>query len=255
MKEGRYIWTDGTVDLELVPVAGMLTRGMRLTTTVTGAQGNATRFMLDTGSVGSLLAMDAPIADEMMLSRMPFQAVGTHAQGYLGHLPIVRMGQVQGRDLTVAVTTGSALPDMERNILGIVHLFHTQLEHRGSQWTLRSGSARLARTEPGWADVRLESGTPILRVQDPADRPVYALIDSGAYESLAVGTSTTGTYRIRGTDGAEVQRVDVRRRHEQSIDPRAYGGYETGLILGMDVLTSRDWRMTFDESTWAIAPR
>lgn len=254
LQGGSYLWTDGVVGLELTPVAGFMARGVRLTTTLSGAQGNATRFMLDTGSVGSLLSTDAPLAKEVMLSRVAFRTQGTHAQGHMGHLPVVRMGGIEGRNLTVAVVTASEIPDVERNILGILHLHRTQLEHRGARWTLRSGASRLPTSEPGWAVVRLEPGTPVVRVMDPAGRPVHALIDSGAYSSFAVGQGRTGTYRIVATDGAPVHDIPVGRRESRRIDPQAFGGHEISLVLGMDVLTSREWRLTFDRATWAIAP-
>ena len=41
--QGKFHWTDGTVPLEVVPIKSTFTRGMRLSTWVTGAQGNRTR--------------------------------------------------------------------------------------------------------------------------------------------------------------------------------------------------------------------
>lgn len=253
--EGAYRWTDGVVELGLSRVESFFDRGVRITVPVMGARGHETRFMLDTGSVGSLVALDAPLARELVLSRIPFQAEGTHASGYLGHLPVVRMGPLEGRDLTVSVVTESEIPDSERNILGIVHLYHTQLEHIGGRWTLRSGRARLAASEAGWDVVRLEPGTPVLRVQGPDGSELKALIDTGAYESFAIAGSRTGTYTISSIRGAAVHRFVVKARKDMTIREIAFGGHSIGLVLGMDVLTSREWRLTPDQSTWAFLPR
>ena len=252
--KAAHRWTDGSVALELVPVASLVHRGVRLATRVSGAQGHETRFLLDTGSVGSLLGMNAPLAREVVLSRIPFKTGGTHATGYVGHLPLVRMGPIEARDLTVSVVTRSDLQDAERNILGIVHLFHTQLEHRGGRWTLRSGSARLAASEPGWISARLEPGTPVLRVRGPEGRVIKALIDTGAYESFAVGASPRGRYEIPAVSGAVAHRFQIRTHKDRVIDASSFGDHEVGLIIGMDVLTSRAWRLTPDEGSWSFAP-
>ncbi len=252
--KAAHRWTDGSVGLELMPVETLVHRGVRLTTQVSGSQGHETRFMLDTGSVGSLLGMNAPLAREVILSRIPFKSVGTHATGYVGHLPLVRMGQIEGRDLTVSLVTSSIIPDSERNILGIVHLFHTQLEHRRRRWTLRSGSARLAASESGWVSARLEPGAPVLRVRGPAGQTIKALIDTGAYESFAFGSSPSGSYAIPAAGGGVAHRFGVRTHKDRVIDAASFGGHEIGLVIGMDVLTSREWRLTLDEGTWSFAP-
>jgi len=250
-------WTDGSLELELAPVKGPFSHGVRLVTWVSGAEGNRTRFILDTGTTGSLLAGNAPLAREVFVSRMPFRTVGTHAQGYMGHLPVARMGPLVGRDLSVGVVTGSRARGSERNVLGIVQLFHTQWERRDGRWTLRSGAAQRAPSEEGWAVVRLERGVPVLRVEGPDGHPLYALLDTGAFQSFAVGSGTTGTYRLRTSDDSqeEVHAVVVRRKEDSVVDPRFFGGYEIGVVLGMDVLTTRDWRLTFDQATWAFPPR
>jgi len=253
--KAQYRWTDGTVPLKLVPVHGLFGRGSRIAASLSGERGNRTMFLLDTGSVGSLLAMTAPLAGEVMLSRIAFTTIGTQAKGYVGYLPVVRMRGVEGRDMTVSLVTSSVLPDAERNLLGIVHLFHTQLEHRGGDWILRSGSARLAASERGWATVRLEPGTPVVRLRGPDGRVVNALIDTGAYESFVVGDSLLGAYSIRAVDGTQAHRFQVREKKDRRIDPRSFGGHEIGLVIGMDMLVSREWRLTFDESAWSFAPR
>ena len=252
MGKAQYHWSDGSVPLELIAVDSVLTPGVRLGTWVSGACGNPTRFLLDTGSVGTLLGQSAPLARELYLSRIPFQTFGTEMRGYMGHLPEVRMGPLMGRDLVVNVITESPLPASEQNILGIVHLYHTQLEHRGGRWTLRSGSARLAVTEPGWATARLEPGTPIVQVHDPGDKPVYALIDTGAFHSFAVGSCSRGTYELHGLDGTVLHRIAIDQKKNRQVGPLA--GYTIGVVIGMDVLRSREWRMTFDQSTWSFAP-
>lgn len=252
--KAAHRWTDGSVALELVPVESIVHRGVRLATRVSGAQGHETRFLLDTGSVGSLIGLNAPLASELFLSRIPFKSGGTHARGYVGHLPLVRMGSIEGRDLTVSVVTRSDLPDTERNILGLVHLFHTQLEHRAGRWTLRSGAARTAAGEPGWKTARLEPGTPVLRVRGPDGRTTKALIDTGAYESFAVETSPLGTYAIPAVDGGVAHQFGVSTRKHRVIDAASFGGHQIGLVIGMDVLTSREWRLTPDEGAWSFAP-
>ena len=252
--KAQFLWGDGSVPVQPIAVAGGIARGVRLTVPISGAQGNETRFMIDTGSTGSLLSSDAPLGREVMLSKVPFQSTGTSARGYLGHLPLVRMGSLQARDLTVSLVMDSVIADVERNILGIQHLFHTQLEHRAGAWTLRSGSARLPVSEAGWTEVRLLPGTPVLEVRGPQGETVKALMDTGAFHSFAIAQGSKGTYVLPGIDGSVAHRFVVNKKENRRIDPRAFAGHEISLVLGNDVLQSRDWRLTFDQSVWAFAP-
>ncbi len=254
MGKGSHRWTDGVAHLELVPIRSVTTRGVRLTGWVSGARGARSRFILDTGSVGSLLSVNSALAPEVVLSRIPFRTGGASARGYIGHLPVMTLGGMQSRDVTVSVVTASEIPASERDIVGIVHLYHTQLEHRAGAWTLRSGRARLAATEPGWAIVRLEPGTPVVRVRGPDGRTVKALIDTGAYESFAVQQAPVGSYTLTADHGGVAHRFPVRTRRNRVVDAASFGGHEIHIVIGMDMLVGREWRFTPDEGVWAFAP-
>lgn len=252
MGQGQFRWSDGTVPLQVVPIKSTLARGMRLSTWLTGAQGNRTRFLLDTGSVGTLIGARSPIASEAMISRMRVNAVGpAGATGYMGHLPEVHMGPLTGRDVAVAVVTDSKIPEVERNIVGIVHLFHTQIEHLEGRLTLRNGADRRPKTEAGWQVVPFEPGTPVVRVLDPNGQLRMALVDTGAFTTHAVAGAPKGAWVLPGPDGGAVHQFEVRKSSGRA---GVMGGHRFELVIGMDLLASRDWRMTFDEATWAFAP-
>jgi len=247
-----FRWTDGTVPLELAAMPNILRRGVRLSTWISGEGEWETPFILDTGSVGTLLGARSMLASEAKISRMPFNAVGpVGAKGYMGHVPLMRMGALEARDVGVAIVTSSDLAESEHNILGILHLWHTQIEHLGGRCTLRNGADRLPLTEAGWNVVKFRSGTPIVEVRNPDGGMVNALVDTGAFATVAVNGARAGTWTLLAEDGSIAHRMEVRKtlRHTGSM-----GGFPFDLMIGMDVLRSRHWRMTFDESTWAFKP-
>ncbi len=45
------------------------------------------------------------------------------------------------------------------------------------------------------------------------------------------------------------------KKENRRVASKAFGGHDVSLLLGNDVLASRDWRLTFDEALWSFAPK
>jgi len=250
--EQPHDWGDGIVRLRAVS-SGLFQPGHRLVTTVTGATGNATPFLLDTGSDGSYLSTTAPLAAEARISRMPFRvAQGRRDEGYLGYLPEAHLGTLAATNLALGLIEKEHTPKQAANVLGFRHLFSTQMEHERGRWRLRSGRFRRAAADAGWIVVRLVRGLPLVRVRCPDGEFRYALIDTGANASVAVAPSPEGEYTLLAENGSHVLDISVRF----TVDWRGLniGGREIAVLIGMDALAGRDWRLTLDQGVWAFPP-
>ncbi|MCC7137585.1 MAG: aspartyl protease family protein [Planctomycetes bacterium] len=251
----QFRWGDGEVELTVNHVGGPLRTGARLFVDLQGADGSPTPFLVDTGTTASFLSSTAPLAREVRIARKATYQVehGRKDVGHLGYLPTVRMGPLSGRDLAVGITELSHTAREPANVLGLIHIFHTQMEYDGGGWWLRSGATRRPATESGWTLVRLELGTPFVRVRDPSGQEVYAMVDTGANASAAVQGYPEGDYTVLAADGSVALRIPA--RHTAPWPGLEQSGYKISVVIGMDALSSRPSRLTLDQSAWSFPPR
>ncbi|MCA9315555.1 MAG: retroviral-like aspartic protease family protein [Planctomycetes bacterium] len=251
--QGRQTWTDGEVTLRTVPLGLAGASGLRLVADVRGKTAGPVPFIVDTGSTGSIVSWASPLADELIVSRSKtfHVAAGRADSGYMGSLPRVSIGSMWTSDLAVGVVEKPSTNAEPMNILGMIHLFHTQLNYDGA-WTLRSGAFRRDPLPAAWTMVQFEQGTPFVRIVDSEGNTRFGVIDTGAPRSVVAQGLPEGEYVIPATDGTAAMRVQV--SGTAPWGELKIAGYTISLFIGMDVLESRPSRMTFDQGVWAIAP-
>ena len=127
------------------------------------------------------------------------------------------------------------------------------MEHRGGRWTIIPNAQARPAVEPGWDRVAFVQGTPLVIVRTPDGRNGYALVDTGAPDSRAIGGYREGTYILPTVDGRTALRIPVTKTIEEwkglNLD-----GKHIEMVIGMETLMSRDWRMTFQSGHWIFAP-
>ena len=248
-----YHFSDGEVALRYERTIAPLIKAPQLFVDGTNSQGASTTFLVDTGASGTLIGARSSLARDVFVSRRRFQSVGYQIDGVLGYLPGLRIGPIVGPELAVAIAEREHARHAPSNILGIIQLFHTQLEHKGGRWTLRTGAARHSARVQGWQHVPLIRGTQLVHLTGADGRVVVGLIDTGATRSHVLPPTTEGTYRLLAEDGAVV--LGVPADDEVDWQGMRMGGHDVQVLIGMDVLTSRDCRLSCYEGLWAIAPR
>jgi hypothetical protein len=269
----NVFWGDGVAELTHVEKSAFGRAQPELLATIEGARGNATTFKVDTAGGATELAGNVPLVDETVLwADVTLERVGQVKEtGLCGHLPVAVWGPLRTRELPVTVIERNASWLRGSSILGGVALWHTQMEHRDGRWRVRSGTSRVAASEPGWQVVRLVScrNYPLVRLLDARGRALLAFVDTGAYASIALSGFSEGTYHLHDAAGRLVADVPVRnsarlqtrclydegrllRGDQDRPGPRAE---EVGLLIGMDFLRQHAWRLTFDQGVWAFPPR
>jgi hypothetical protein len=266
-------WGDGVVELTYVEKSVLGRRQPELLATIEGARGHATTLKVDTAGGATELAGNAPLVDEAVLwDDVTLERVGQVKEtGLCGHLPVAAWGPLRTRDLPVTVMERNATWLRGSSILGGVALWHTQMEHGGGRWRVRSGTSRVAASEPGWHVVPLVAcrSYPLVRLRDARGRALLAFVDTGAYASIALHDFDEGTYRLHDSGGRLVADVPVRnsarlqtrcfydqgRLLRWDTDRPGSRAEEVGLLIGMDFLAAHDWRLTFDQGVWAFPPR
>lgn len=248
-------WTDGEVELRRERAGTLFSDGWRLLAELGGPSGTRTTMLVDTGSTFTMVSTSAPVARDLLLGRGHRFGIANKPgeAGHLGLLPEARLGPLQGRDLPVAITDRVSTRGSPVDLLGIHHVFHLQLEGDTQRWWLRSGSFRRSSMEPGWSRVPLVPGTPLLHVRTPSGATALAMLDTGAWISTVVEGAKEGTYDVIDEGGHAVLRVDAR----DSVDwpGMQWQGEPIVLLIGMDTLSERPCRITFDAATWALPPR
>lgn len=255
MERERYTWSDGTVALQAMYERHPMGKSLRLTTELNSPQsGSGTPFVVDTGSSSSWLSWGAPLAQGALVSKQIrcVVAYGTQSSGHGGYVPDVSLGPLRGTDLPIALREQNHSLGSPSNVLGFPHFFHTQMEHTDGQWLLRSGTDRAAVIPAGWRHVSFIPGLPLVRIVDPTGRETIALLDTGAPENYALQGAPRGTYSLRTSNGQEKLEVPALKTGPWPV--ATLYGYRVTMLIGMDWLASRDWRMTFDKATWAFAP-
>jgi hypothetical protein len=249
-----YRWSDGTVVLQARSARSARGRGLRLSTELASPRGNRTPFILDTGSTATWLSWSSPLArDAFVDPRNPCSVdYGSAAQGHWGYVSNVSMGPLQGPDMPMALHGERHTLNSAANVLGFPQFFHTQLEHTNGQWLLRSGTGRGVSAPAGWEQVAFIPGLPLVRVEDPNGRPTVALIDTGAPENFALRGAPCGTYKLRSADGKATLEIPVPRTGP--FPTTNLWGHEVTMLIGMDWLSTQNWRMTFDRGLWAFQP-
>lgn len=252
MRQNDYRFGDGEVALSFERTMTPLIDAPQLMAHSRNSTGQTTTLIVDTGSAGTLIGARSPLAEDVYVSKQAFKSTGYVIGGYLGYLERLRIGALEGPALAVGVAERVHERYAPSNILGVIALYHTQLEHRYGRWTLRSGRNRLPVTEPGWIRVPLERGTQVVRLTGPDGKQVYGMIDTGATDCCVVPPTPKGYYRLSAEDGRLALRVPA----DDSADWKSFrmAGYDISVVIGMDVLASREWRLTLDEGVWAIAP-
>ncbi len=247
-----YHFSDGELPLRYERTIAPLIEAPQLFVEGASASGASTTFIVDTGAGGTLIGARSSLARDVYVSRRRFQGIGYQIDGYLGYLPELRLGPLVGPDLAVAVAERAHARHAPSNILGIIQLFHTQIEHSGARWSMRSGTARLPARETGWQHVPLLQGTQLVHLRGPDGRVVVGMIDTGATDSFAVPPTVEGNYRLLAEDGTLVLTVPA----DDEVEWRDFkmGGRAVQVIIGMDVLAERDWRLSCYEGLWALAP-
>lgn len=247
-------WTDGEVELRCERASTLFSDGLRLLTEIEGSSGTRTTMVVDTGSTFTMVSASAPLARDLLLGRDHRYGIANKPgeTGHLGLLPEARVGSLRGRELPVAITDRVHSTASPANLLGITHVFHLQLEGDTERWWLRSGSFRRPSMEPGWSRVPLLPGTQLLRVRTPAGSTALAMLDSGAPTSTVVKGAKEGAYDVIDEGGRTVLRVDA----NDTVDwpGMQWQGEPIVLLIGMDALSARPGRITFDAATWALPP-
>ena len=250
----EHYWSAGSTQLQIQEGRTLFGAHKRLTVTVHGAQGNATPFVVDTGSIATTLSTTAPLMREGVISRKHRYRVlqGNVGEGHMGQVARMRMGTMQLQDVLVALDPAPHSLNNPSNIIGIRHIWNTQLAHDRGRWSISTFSQAKPASEPGWDRVAFVPGYPLVSVRTPAGRDAYALIDTGAPRSFAVRPFSTGVYTLPTVDG----RTALRIRAEDDVDWKGLqiDGKRIELLIGMDTLASRSWRMTFRSNTWSFAP-
>ena len=255
MSNRQHFWTDGMAELRLIEEGNGLTRAPRLILDAYGESGMRTPFLVDTGASATIIAADSPIAREATVyPQRPFRvSQGNAASGYMAMLPELRVGSMTRKDVAVAMMERGLRTDVSQNVLGLPDFFHAQLEHRNGRWVLRSRDLRLPPREEGWTEIRMVRGLPVITLRNPDGNEVYGLIDTGAYETIAVEPAPRGIYAIPAVDGSTAMHVSAAR----TVNWRGLniGGKPIAVLVGMDALGSRNGRLTFNQSAWILEPR
>ena len=247
-------WTDGEVELRRESVGTLFSQGWRLHAELEGSSGTRTTMLVDTGSSFTMVSTSAPLARDLLLGRGHRFGIANKPgeAGYLALLPRARLGPLQGRDLPVAITDRVSTRGSPVDLLGIHHVFHLQLEGDTQRWWLRSGSFRRQPVEAGWSRVPLIPGTQFLRVRSPSGSNVLAMLDTGAWTSTVVNGAAEGGYEVLDELGQSVLHIEA----SDSVDwpGMQWQGEPIVLLIGMDALSQRPCRITFDAATWAVPP-
>lgn len=254
-KGDQYVWSDGTVVLGAEYAPHPLGRGLRLTTYLQSQRGESrTQFILDTASSASWLSWGAPLMADVHASpeRVVRVVYGSPGRGHWAYAPTVFMGSLRGTDLAVVLEEVEHSLGSGTNILGFRHFFHTQMEHVGDRWLLRSGQDRAAVVPEGWHKVAFIPGLPLVRVRDPAGRETIAILDTGAPENYALKGAVRGTYALPIGDTKTSLPLRVLKTAPYPVT--TLWGHKVTLLIGMEWLAAHNWRMTFDKATWAFAP-
>ena len=247
-----YHFGDGEVALRYERTIAPLIKAPQLFVDGTNSEGRATTFLVDTGASGTLIGARSSLARDVFVSRKRFSSVGYEIDGVLGYLPRLRIGDLVGPELAVAIAEREHARHAPSNILGIIQLFHTQLEHHAARWTMRAGAARQPARVPGWQHVPLIQGTQLVHLTGADGRVVVGMIDTGATRSVVVPPTAEGTYRLLADDGAVV--LGVPANDDVDWSGMRMGGRDVQVVIGMDVLTDRDWRLSCYVGVLAVAP-
>jgi hypothetical protein len=245
-----FTWGSGVVDLS----TGYRS-GERILAVLRGTSLSDT-FLVDTGSTHSYVSSTSSLGPEVRVSTDRYGVRGAIAgTGPKAVLREVRWGGLAARDMVLGVIERSNTPDVSWNILGMAHLAQGQVEHAGGAWRFRVGAHRLPAREPGWRVARFDAGLkrPLVRLRGPDGRIGLALVDSGEPRAcVVVNGAPPGRYALLGEEGETILEVDG--VDGEAFRDRPQEGQDVKAFLGMGALRTRDWRLTFDQGTWAFPP-
>jgi len=233
----------------------LIAYGDRLIAVVEGRSGGKTEFVYDTGTSLTTVSACSPLASEVHFARGDSITVGPH-DGTTGVVTEFRLGGIVCRLLPVAVLEERHTRADPRNLLGgvpgtSIDLLHDAARH--SWWLQRDGSRPLF-LSAGERRVRLvDEGIPVVRLEDPRGRGVYALIDTGAPRSHA--SKRSGLVGVPLTLKDELGRVVLVVEPEEEIDwALSVDHRPIDCYIGLDDLARSSWMLSVDEGLWRFAP-
>jgi hypothetical protein len=215
-------------------------------------RGRRAEFVYDTGTSVTTLSACSVLAVSTRRVTGPVVDVGTLA-GQDGVIHRLELGEIVCRDLPVVLVEDRHTRGNPRNLLGGVPLTAMTLRHTvdGNRWWLDSpgsdGSTRGMRRVP-----LLAPGVPMVRLEGPGGRSVYALIDTGAPAShVSTGSGLVGIrdleLRLRDTAGNVVLTLRPRKSLDWDL---SVDRFPIECYIGLPDLERATFLLDIDAGVW-----